>query len=57
MSEQITLTSEEMQQVFQMWNDDWVVNRSNYDPITADDSCAAAQTKHFNSLLNELRSL
>jgi len=55
MNEQITLSREEMQKVFQMWNDDWIINPSNYDKITSDDSCACGQTSHFNALLKELR--
>lgn len=56
MSQQISLTLAEMQEVFQMWNDDYLVNPDGYDEISSDESCAAAQTKHFNKLLNALRS-
>lgn len=45
----------EIQMVFQMWNEDYLLSPEAYDEITTEDDCACRQMKHFKALLIELR--
>ena len=51
----ISASDREIQMVFQMWNEDYLLSREAYDEITKEDGCAFRQMKHFKALLIELR--